>query len=407
MSGMKRREFVVFGSVSAGTLALGSLTGCVPKVTSVNGGETAAESVDQELEQAKTDWGTAFATAEENWKALQESIADSEKAVTEFGTKTVTNPDALTEFEQSIADAKAIENQHDDIVMPSEIPKIRASIATLKEAADNYQDASSDLGTKKSAIKLFDPLKGQFNVTDKDGYSYNISYNLSPSITVDATEGKPGQVALYMDLSNCSVVVKNTTSGKKAPGIVLDCAPLYSIDLFTDVVEDESLRCATFGALAQPVKLDDSVVLSDIWELEYEESHVNPFDNDNQAGMSSYEFSRYGYIANIDIHAGVVKTTSAGSNIRPGSEFDVGESRTLTIGFAGLATADLVNRIKVGEIVEKYVDRFKKISSWALYPMLKGWPTDTIYFKGETGVSSDLSITHQLYTYNPVTGTQQ
>lgn len=398
MKRMGRREFVLLGSTGLGTLAIGGFVGC--SSASSNGSETG----DQELNRAKEDWHTAFSNAEDCWENLSTTIVECENAIASFETMVIKNPDTLKEFEALLEETKSIKNQHADKTIPDSSPSILEDTEELEELAGVYQNAADDLLLKKSEIIVFDPQKGEFNVVDKDGYSYQVSYDLSPSITVDTTEGKPGQVALYMDLSNCSVSVKNTTSGKKAPGILFDCAPLYSIDLFTDVVENVPFYFATFGALITPIELSSSTSLGDVKKLERENTYANPFDNDMQGGLSSSSPSDFGFISNLDIQAGEKGTASQSYQILAGKDFEVAESKTL---FVGQAYTSEGSKLKLGEIAESYVDRFKKISGWAVYPRLAGWPSNTVYFAGSTNKSSDLGDDYRVYTYNPVEGVNQ
>jgi alpha-tubulin suppressor-like RCC1 family protein len=72
------------------------------------------------------------------------------------------------------------------------------------------------------------PLSGEFDIADSDGYSYHITYQFTkPTIKIDTTVGKPGELGVKVVVPDGNITVTNTTPGKKAPYPRLEFLPLY------------------------------------------------------------------------------------------------------------------------------------------------------------------------------------
>lgn len=83
--------------------------------------------------------------------------------------------------------------------------------------------------------------KGSFDLTDFNGYSYNISYvvNGKPTVNVDTTVGKPGELGVQIIWPSYSLTVTNTTPGKRAPVPDLDSLIfLYPKSSISSIVEN-------------------------------------------------------------------------------------------------------------------------------------------------------------------------
>jgi hypothetical protein len=216
---MGRRKFIALGITGLGSLSLMSLTACTARPTQSDEDEEFASSNNgEELERATTDWQTAFADAEKNWVDLQSSINDAESAIEDFKTKAITNPEALAELESLYQEAKDIRNQHKDMVLPVELTEILDAIEVIEDISSAYQQAIYELYVIRNNIIVFDPLNGEFEITDEVGYSYHIKYSAkSPIANVDTTLGIPGEVGVIVSVFPVTLTITNTTSGKRAP----------------------------------------------------------------------------------------------------------------------------------------------------------------------------------------------
>jgi hypothetical protein len=403
-----RREFVTISAVGVSVLAVGGLTGC-GNGGGGGGGVSEPEPVKPEsasdeelaLQQASDDWDLAYSGADNYWSSLQNTVAAADAKSTEFKSQVITTPEALIEFESKLNKAKSLDNQHLGMVKPEGLSELRESTKKLNDITDVYKDAEDALRNSWNAVKVVNPMKMEFDVVDDDGYSYHVAYNMGATFSVDTTEGKPGQTALYMDISGCSITVKNTTSGKKAPGVTLSCAPLYSIDSFLAAVEKPTYCFAEFGPLNEQYTYSS---LSDNWRNRsklFSPLYINPYDNDPDMHD---DFSALGSITNIEIVAGVLNSSYGSYRMWAGTDFEVNESRTMDVRFSQYADYRQT-KVKVGEINEEYIDLFKRIVGWAIHLNLfyKGYSDNQIcYCLGTANKSSDLGDDWLVYTYNPI-----
>ena len=118
------------------------------------------------------------------------------------------------------------------------VKEILAKVSAAKKEALKRKHAEVEIarGQKAESNKERETRTNTFTVTTRDGYSYQVTYELpkEPAVyaSIDTTEGKPGYVKVSVEMSANSWSVKNTTSGKKAPcfgGLLLQ--PLYSTAL--------------------------------------------------------------------------------------------------------------------------------------------------------------------------------
>ncbi|MDR3106743.1 MAG: hypothetical protein LBU05_00880 [Bifidobacteriaceae bacterium] len=345
--------------------------------------------------------GLSLAGAEES---LALAISQGETRLAETSDSDAADPQVLTDLREAVENAKLVE--------PFNVPEPAADAAALRAQAEDIVGAASAAEKAAAAVeaaigavdasvqaKAEAATKGEFDLLNRDGYTYHVEYSINPRFETDATEGKPGQVALYLDLSGCSVTVTNTTPGKKAPGIYFDAAPLYSTETFPEI-DAQFSPFATFGALASPLSAT-TATRSELYQA-MTPSFFDPFDNDPD--MRQY-FDFLGSISDTYITAGVARRFSGVGYLDGGGEFDVGESRTLELSFATGASGSMISsqysRSLIGEIAEEYVERFEDPSGWALAPHGFIFGEVAISFIGLRNVASDLGNDFYLYTYAP------
>lgn len=394
-SGISRRA-----AVALGLLGLTSgVAGCGNAAVNSSGFLAATEGNGD----ARKDFASARDKAEESWSALQDSIASAQEADKEFRAGVVKNPDDLTAFEAALADASAVEDAHSDYADESKTSeKLAKATKKLKAAAATYDAAAQKLSDAQGMVELRKPGEGSFTYTDWDGYTYRIDYNLNPEITVDTTEGKPGQVGLYFDFSGCSVTLTNTTPGKKAPGMALTLNPLYSVDDFSDFIDEYDMEfgVATLGPLSQPASFDAAPTQDEIGSLTYECRYLNPFDNDPRRINPAY-----GEVSRMDFSACATHVSYGTTMYDEGDDLEVGETRELMCVFMSSALTGGKQKWSVGNISENHVDKFRKIVGWAIHPESGTYaPNDEAVFAGNSKPGTMFAHGTWLYGYNPVTG---
>jgi hypothetical protein len=222
--------------------------------------------------------------------------------------------------------------------------------------------------------------KGSFEYSTQDGYRYLVEYDMHATVTIDSTEGRPGFVVLYFDLSNSTVKVTNKTPGKKAPGLFLTAYPLYLADSFTGL--PGAPKFSTFGPLATPQTYGEFI---NNWpeSFEYQALYISPFSNNVYTGIGTT-----GGFYDHNIRMGALSSTYGTTHIRPTGQFEVGETRQLDVSFGNFATnIALGTRVKVGEVDSSYASLFKNIIGWAVVPD-DGWAYSddtTVVFRGSPG----------------------
>lgn len=362
--------------------------------------DVSTKTEEPDIDEAREDFESAYDDALYYWKSLRGSIESAQAWDEKFRAGVVKNPEALEAFEAALVDAMAVEDVHSEFEdEPETSEKLVEATEQLVAAADDYGAAARKLADAQRAVELRQPGEGSFTYTDWDGYTYRIDYDLNPAITVDTTEGKPGQVGLYFDFSNCSVTLTNTTPGKKAPGMALALIPLYDLNDFSDfIILDEGgsleYEVATFGPLSQPVTLEDASALDDIREYAYETRYLNPFDYESECNPD------YGEVFRQSFSALVSRQSYGGTVYDGGDELEVGETRDMICLFGSSPTI-CRQKQAVGNISEDYVDKFRNIAGWAIYPMGNTRaPQGTAVFAGTTIMNYWDGM--RLYGYNPV-----
>lgn len=402
---LSRRSFVVAG-LGLGIVA--GLTGC-------SSGESPVDS--QELEEAQSSWNDAHLEAETQWQTLSTAIDEGRVAQEEFASATVTTPDELAAFEDALAEAEGVENDHGDLEVPDTIEACEEGAEELAALSETYADAADALTSAQALVKVATPGQGSFDLTDPDGYSYHVEYNIDPTITIDSSRGKPGMVGLSLDFTDSWVKVENTTPGKEAPGISFKCSPLYPIALFESWIaeRDNWDECVLFGPTASPISAPEEAVTMDFVEgIAYSQDYIDPFDSfskmyidlDDGLGWNAF-------------FAGAIEGPSNGQReVTPGDSFDVGEVRTLKIlmgggdlsyNYSSYATSDHGEDM-AGSVPEDYAESFKQFQGWALYPFFGStrkettFPQESLVFAGQNVNDwwMDDGLVSALYVYNPV-----
>jgi hypothetical protein len=205
---------------------------------------------DAGLLQASDDWDAAYTATVNNWEYLQQRISESEMADTEFGSRSIKNPDALIAFEIYLQQAKTVTNEHDMLKKPDSLSGLKEDIATLNALASAYSTAADNLFTSQYTVEIVDPFNGKFDFTDSDGYSYHLEYTaVLPSVALDTTEGKPGEVGVKRTPLILNAAITNTTPGKKAPLPAVRFNLLYPDGQFSGVFD--TLSSAGQAALVE------------------------------------------------------------------------------------------------------------------------------------------------------------
>ncbi|MDR1448814.1 MAG: hypothetical protein LBI84_01180 [Propionibacteriaceae bacterium] len=378
-----------------------SLTACSGD-DGLKSNSTIEASEDSALQEANEKWESAYAAAESSWQSLQDVIIAANVRAEEFKTLTIKTPDALTAFKARLADAAALVSSHRTIQKPNNINAITENAGKLDEIAAGYDKTSQELVAALGVVETADPARAEYSFTTRDGYSYKVAYAMNASLTVDTTEGAPGTVALYLDVSDCSVTVTNTTAGKKAPGVAFsDITPLYDVALLSDVVDGISSEFATYGPLRRPIAVSEKLNLGAAKDIGFDPIYTNPFDNDPDLDDG------YSHLGNL------VPQTGWGDlglqTIRNSAEeYGVGETKEYSIAFHPsdqfFGYGNNVQRVKIGEIAAVYVDRFMAVSAWLVLPSLRGGYSEdtTLVFAGAQNKSSDLGDDWVFSPYNPI-----
>lgn len=371
-----------------------------------------------ELEEAQDSWNKAYTDTEMEWQALQMSIDDAEEAQARFASATVTTPDELAAFEEALAEAQAVENGHEDLVVPDTIEACEEGEEELVALGDTYFEASAALIDAQALVKVATPGQGSFDLTDPDGYSYHVEYSIDPTITIDSSRGKPGMVGLNVDFTGSWMRVENTTPGKEAPGISFKCSPLYPIALFESWIAERDNReeCALFGPMASPVSAPEGgeATIDFVEGIAYSQDYIDPFESFNDGYVDPDD--GLGWRA---FFAGVAEGPANGQReVRPGDNMEMGEVRTLEIlmgggdlsyNYSSYATSDHGEDM-AGSIPESYAESFKQIQGWALYPLFgstlneRTLPQEPLVFAGQNvndWWTSDGGVS-ALYVYNPI-----
>ena len=224
-----------------------------------------------------------------------------------------------------------------------------SDLAGADAPIESVEDDTADEGTQiqeDDAARLGDDdgesdveqgaYVGSFDYVDSDGYSYRIDCALSPSISTDPADGKPGYVGVYMDFTDCSVTLTNTTSGKRAPGVSLSLHPIYPSDM--EGMMGENNKSGSVRKFAGP----DGV--------EYVDPISNIVDPNTYAVM--------------EIYVGEPYNNYGASGIAAGDELQPNESRELAVR-AGHTYNDVEPSVRMPDILEEYADAVKTPSGWA------------------------------------------
>lgn len=199
---------------------------------------------------------------------------------------------------------------------------------------------------------------GAFDCTDVNGYSYRVEYEICPEMSIDTSEGKPGTVGLRMDFAGCSVVVTNTTEGKKAPGVSFMCFPLYSVESFGEITENLLEDIPTFGKVTEPVVRDGNNRGSSV---EHDNTYFNPFsfmNRGNNEVFGDYDATRF--------FAGLIEDNYGSQWLSSNYELGIGESKKLNVAAGENGPAETECEI-VLDVAEEYATFFmNQIAGWGV-----------------------------------------
>lgn len=399
-------RFVASGGVSRRTAVAMGLFGLTSGLAGCGGVKVnvSTKTEGPDIDEAREDFKSAYDDALYHWKSLRGSIESAQAWDEKFRAGVVKNPEALEAFEAALVDVMAVEDVHSEYEdEPETSEELVEATERLEAASDDYGAAARKLADAQRAVELRQPGEGSFTYTDWDGYTYRIDYNLNPAITVDTTEGKPGQVGLYFDFTDCSVTLTNTTPGKKAPGMALSLIPLYNVSDFSDLLgEIDNREMETFGPLSQPMAFSEPPTRSETYGIAYESRYVDPFSS----GNFSTDYWEIPYLA----YSALPKNEVVGySSDDEDDELEVGETRELIISFLGHSNFDhnlSGFKLKVGNISEGYVDRFKNIVGWAIHPTVgkRASADEAVFIGGKHAETLSYEGSIWLYGYDPVNG---
>lgn len=351
-----RRSLVV----SAGLLTSLGLFGCSIK----------PKSTIPEVMSKDKEWQSAYDEAIECWETLQSDMSDASDYLTQLQGQRAKDPDSVTALQNAVDSASTLEDEVSDLSAPKDAKKLAKSTKKLEELAKSYKDASSAIASAKNAIEVIKPGQGSFDHTNRDGYTYRVEYAIDPDITIDSSEGKPGYVGLSLDFSNSMVTVTNTTSGKRAPGVIFDLIPLYTASAF-------GLAEGNCGPLNNPSEFDEyGKIPIDSAHTGAQLLYVNPFDYGNPGAQQS-DFP-WGQYLNVSFKAGIP------SDPYGMKEFDVGESRELTC-------STLNNVVHICDVSSESAETFKNPVAWCLMPVYGGVQGTAVF-----------RVVDRFAAYNPV-----
>ena len=224
----------------------------------------------------------------------------------------------------------------DDLPSQSAMAESGSDNGAASETKEQVDDAVTSKPSETDDVSTEGAYVGSFDYVDDDGYSYRIDCSLNPAITTDSSDGKPGYIGLYMDFSDCSVTINNTTSGKKAPGFTLMICPLYPSDM-ADMMGENNRS----GNVREFVGPDG---------CEYVDPITNIVDPNTYVVM--------------EVYAGVPGNNYGTTKISGGDELQPNESRELSVR-AGHIYSDVEASVRMPDILEEYADAVKKPSGWA------------------------------------------
>jgi hypothetical protein len=171
--------------------------------------------------------------------------------------------------------------------------------------------------------KSYTGENGKIDLIDKDGYTYQLKWSLTRSVSYDTTLGKPGTNEVGVIVTTTGTAsVKNTTPGKKAPG---------PGQFYIDQVFDAYDRCVSMSGGLFIRNLDG--IYAEMHPL-----HVFTSPTQNYEYWDIYSGAYY-YVGNAEAEAAKTYVISTGikapaeqillANI--GSTMDVGEIREFSI----------------------------------------------------------------------------
>ena len=221
--------------------------------------EEAAAAEQVRLEQEHQAAVDAFTKASDDCTQANESLATAISHAQQTATldpSTLNDPALIYALNQAIATAQAVKNcvpltMADDTAtilkqttdMTTEISSVTTASSSLTDADQSASRSYQTKANQEAAAKAAEDAKqkaeqeaasqavqkGDFTITDKDGYTYRFAFDHAVVTTsIDTTQGKPGNVLLLADMNQTKLTITNITSGKTAPGIrSIRFTPIY------------------------------------------------------------------------------------------------------------------------------------------------------------------------------------
>lgn len=217
---MKR---IIIGLI-VGVMLLTTLSGCGQKPLSseqTTEWQAAINSLD-DLEKRELEFKE---TALERIAEAKEFLA----TVSEDTKKDLKNPSAVSSLQSTVNSDESYANSLPTTKQKLPAPELydkkeyEAGLATMRstQSLRTLPDYSGQIAAiKKDIDENANVPRGEFDYTNSNGYSYCIKWQIEgkPSLKVDTTKGKPGEVAIVSNSDvYLSVEIKNTTPGKEAP----------------------------------------------------------------------------------------------------------------------------------------------------------------------------------------------
>ena len=218
--------------------------------------EEAAAAEQARLEQEHQAAVDAFTKAVDSCtqanKSLTDSIAHAQQTAT-TDPSTLDDPSLIDSLNQAITTAQSVKTcvpptmaddtatiQEQTTQLTTYTATVTTSVSTLTTADQSVTTSVQTKKDKDAAAKAAEEAaeaakaqavqKGDFTITDRDGYTYRFVFDATVDTSIDTTQGKPGTVLVAYDMGDqTKVTITNTTSGKSAPFVSnIRMEPIYS-----------------------------------------------------------------------------------------------------------------------------------------------------------------------------------
>jgi len=209
---------------------------------------TASAQAAQEYQDAADAFNSASQACTAANSSLSAAITSAQQAA-KTDPSTMQDPTLIDKVNQAVTTAQGVKNctpptmANGTDAITQQTTQLAADTQTVTSATSTLSSASSAVTASVSAKQQAAAQaaaeaaaaagRGSATWTDPDGYVYEISWSdMKLTVTIDPTQGKPGQLVLEWQ-SQGTVTVTNQTPGKQAPDIYLIFAPVYSTSVGT------------------------------------------------------------------------------------------------------------------------------------------------------------------------------